>query len=140
MKKIQSRFGEVEYDPEKTIRFPQGLIGFEDLRQFVVIPAKKEGPLFWIQSVDDPEIAFVVSDPTQFFLDYHVVPDKNEREKLGLTEGTDCFVLSVVTISPDRQITFNLAAPILYSPASNQAIQVILENGKYSTRVPLPSC
>lgn len=140
MKKIQSRFGEVEYDPEKTIYFPQGMIGFEDLRQFVVIPAKKAGPLFWIQSVDDPEIAFVVSDPTQFFLDYQVGPDKAEREKLQLGEADDCFVLSVVTISPERQITFNLAAPLLYAPSSNRAIQVILENGRYSTRVPLPSC
>ncbi len=140
MKKIQSRFGEIEFDPEKTIHFPQGMIGFEDLRKFVVIPAKKPGPLFWIQSIEDPAVAFVVSDPTQFFLDYQVAPDRLEREKLQLGEADECFILSVVTIHPDRTVTFNLAAPVLYAPATNRALQVILENGRYSTRVPLPSC
>ena len=67
MNKIMTRFGEVEYDPEKTLHFPKGLIGFEDLHEFIVMPNIKEGPLFWIQSVEDPQIAFVLTDPTSFF-------------------------------------------------------------------------
>jgi len=140
MNKLQTRFGEVEYDPETTLRFPQGLIGFEDLRQFIVMPNQKQGPLFWIQSVEDPQVAFVLSDPTNFFLDYRVVPEQGERDKLGMNEGDECFVLSVVTVHPDRSITFNLAAPILFAPASNRAMQVILEKTHYQTRTPLPTC
>lgn len=140
MKTIQTRFGAVEYNPEQVLRFPQGLIGFEDLRDFIVMPNQKQGPLFWIQSVDDPQIAFVLTDPTNFFLDYRVVPEKNEREKLGMQEGDECYVLSVVTIHPDRQITLNLAAPILFAPTQNCAIQVILEKTHYQTRTPLPTC
>jgi hypothetical protein len=48
MKKIITRFGEIEYDPANTILFPEGLIGFENLRDFIVMPNRKEGPLFWI--------------------------------------------------------------------------------------------
>lgn len=140
MNKLQTRFGEVEYDPEKTLRFPQGLIGFEDLRQFIVMPNQKQGPLFWIQSVEDPQVAFVLSDPTNFFVDYRIAPEQGERDKLGMQEGDECFVLSVVTVHPDRSITFNLAAPILFAPASNRALQVILEKTHYQTRTPLPSC
>lgn len=139
MKILHTRFGEVEYDPAKTIRFPQGLIGFEDLRDFIVMPNLKQGPLFWIQSVDDPQVAFVLSDPSNFFLDYRVEPEVNEREKLGMREGDECHALAVVTVHPDRTITFNLAAPILFSPASNRAIQVILERTQYQTRTPLPT-
>ena len=128
MEKIRTRFGEVEYDPSKVLHFPAGLVGFPNLRDFVVMPNKKEGPLFWIQSVDDPDIAFVLTDPTNFFLDYRVVPDENEKEWLKITEDKDCYVLTVVTVPPDQKITINLAAPILFSPKTNRAIQVILDN------------
>ncbi len=139
MKKIQTRFGEVEYNPEQVLHFPQGLVGVEDLRDFIVMPNEKQGPLFWIQSIEDPEVAFVLTDPTNFFLDYRVVPEKAEQQKLALKEGEECFVLSVVTVHPDRQITLNLAAPVLFAPATNRAMQVILEKTHYQTRTPLPT-
>ena len=109
MKTIQSRFGEIEYDPENALLFPEGLIGFEELRQFIVMPNKKEGPLFWIQSVEDPQVAFVLTDPSKFFLDYSVEPDEAERRKLGIDEKGECLVISVVTVPPSQKITFNLA-------------------------------
>lgn len=138
MKKISSRFGEVEYDPAKTIHFPEGLVGFEELREFIVVPSKKEGPLFWIQSVDDPDIAFIVTDPTNFFLDYSIQPDKNELAKLGIEASEDCYVLSIVTVSEDKDITLNLAAPVIFSSKSNRAVQVILEDTAYEVKTPLP--
>lgn len=139
MKKIQSRFGEIEYDPANTLHFPEGLIGFEDLRDFVVMPNEKEGPLFWIQSVEDPEAAFILTDPTDFFYDYKVVPDNRERRKLGITDGEPCLVCSVVTVTPERKITLNLAAPILFAPTTNKALQVILEGTQFSPRTQLPT-
>lgn len=138
MKKIVTRFGEVEYDPENLLNFPAGLIGLPNLRHFIVMPNKKEGPLFWIQSVDDADIAFVLTDPTNFFLDYLVEPDPSERQSLHMEEGDECFALSVVTVPPDQKITLNLAAPILFAPKSNRAIQVILQGSTYSSRTPLP--
>lgn len=140
MKKIVTRFGEIEYDPAKTVHFPEGLIGFEHLRDFIVMPNEKEGPLFWIQSVDDPQVAFVLTDPTNFFLEYRVKPDTRECQKLGIQPKDNCFCLSVVTVPQDRKITLNLVAPILFSPDSNRAIQVILDNSPYNTRTPLPQC
>lgn len=138
MKKIQTRFGEVEYDPSKLLHFPAGLIGFPNLRDFIVMPNKKQGPLFWIQSVDDPDIAFVLTDPTNFFLEYKVIPEESEKNHLQIENDKECYVLSVVTVPPDKKITLNLAAPILFSPESNRAIQVILENTEFQTKTPLP--
>jgi flagellar assembly factor FliW len=139
MKKIQSRFGEIEYNPENTLLFPEGLIGFENLRNFVVMPNKKDGPLFWIQSVEDPQVAFVLTDPTNFYFDYKPVPDGSEREKLGITDDDECLIVSVVSVPPDRKITLNLAAPILFAPETNRALQVILEGTGFSPRTPLPT-
>ena len=137
MKKINTRFGEVEYDPDNLLLFPAGLIGLPNLRHFIVMPNKKQGPLFWIQSVDDPDIAFVLTDPTNFF-DYLIAPDVVERQHLHIDENDPCFVLTVVTVPPDQKISLNLAAPIFFSPKSNRAMQVILENTKYNARTPLP--
>lgn len=138
MKKIETRFGEVEYDPTALLHFPAGMIGFPTLHDFIVMPNKKEGPLFWIQSVDEPGIAFVLTDPTNFFLDYSVTPDDSERTYLHLEPEDKVFVLSVVTVPPDQSITVNLAAPIIFAPSSNRAIQVILENTSYKSKTPLP--
>jgi flagellar assembly factor FliW len=138
MEKIKTRFGEIEYDPANLLHFPIGLIGLPDLRRFIVMPNKKQGPLFWIQSVDDPEMAFVLTDPTNFFTDYLIMPDANERQILKMAEDDDCFVLCVVTVPPDQDITLNLAAPILFAPKSNRALQVIMEATNYSHRTPLP--
>ena len=138
MKKINTRFGEVEYDPENLLHFPAGLIGLPKLRHFIVMPNKKQGPLFWIQSVDEPDIAFVLTDPTNFFRDYQLIPEDSERESLLLEENDEHFILSVVTVPPDQKITLNLAAPILFAPKANRAIQVILENSNYSSKTPLP--
>jgi len=138
MKTIQTRFGEIDYDPDNCLLFPEGLVGFEGLCKFIVMPNEKEGPLFWIQSVEDPQVAFVLTDPTNFYYDYKVVPDGRERQKLGIGEDDECHVVSVVTVPPDRKITLNLAAPILFAPKSNRALQVILEGTTFSTQTPLP--
>lgn len=139
MKKINTRFGEVEYDPANLLHFPAGLIGFPDLHDFIVMPNKKQGPLFWIQSVDDPDIAFVLTDPTNFFLEYKVLPENSEKNLLQIEKGEECHALSVVTVPKNRKITLNLAAPILFAPKTNRAIQVILEDTQYQTKTPLPA-
>ena len=138
MKKLETRFGEIDYDPANLLHFPAGMIGFPTLHDFVVMPNKKQGPLFWIQSVDDPQIAFVLTDPTNFFLDYGIIPDKSERTYLHINAEEKCFILSVVTVPPDQNITVNLAAPIIFASSSNRAIQVILEDSSFKSKTPLP--
>jgi len=137
MKKIMTRFGEVEYDPTRVIHFPDGLIGLDHLRGFIVMPNKKEGPLFWLQSVDDPDFAFVVTDPTNFYPDYQVNAAENERKKMQIGANDEYFVLSIVSISPEKEITLNLSGPILYSPITNRALQGIIDDNRYSTKTPL---
>ncbi len=138
MKTIQSRFGEIAYDPADTLLFADGLLGFEELRHFVVMPSKEGSVLFWIQSVEDPQVAFILTDPHNFFLDYHVVPDEKERQVLGIGPDDECLVVNIVTVPPSRKVTVNLAAPILFAPSTNRALQVIIEGNQFSTQTALP--
>ena len=138
MEKIETRFGTIEYDDKNLLHFPAGMIGLPNLRNFIVIPPKKEGPLFWIQNVDDPDFAFILTEPSNFFLDYQIVPDDSEKNSLKIDEEQECYTLAIVTVPQDQNITVNLAAPILYSPKTNRAIQVVLEDSNYLTKTPLP--
>ena len=139
MNTLHTRFGEVSYDPAQILHFPEGLIGLDQLQRFLVMPSRKEGPLFWIQSIDDPAFAVVVTDPTHFFRDYLIAPDERERAKLGIDADGACHALVIVSISENRDITLNLSGPILYAPATNRGLQVILDDPRYSTRTPLPT-
>ena len=139
MNTLQTRFGEVSYEADQILQFPEGLIGLDQLQRFLVMPNRKEGPLFWIQSVDDPDFAFVVTDPTHFFRDYLIGPDERERAKLGIDADGACHALAIVSISENREITLNLSGPILYAPATNRGLQVILDDPRYDTRTPLPT-
>lgn len=138
MKKIDTRFGQVEYEEHNLLVFPQGLIGLKHLKNFVVMPKTKESPLFWIQSVDDPAMAFVLTNPQDFFTDYAIDIQEEERAGLCIEKEDEVFILTVVTVPPNQEITLNLAAPILFAPKSNKALQIILEANAYSSKTHLP--
>jgi len=133
-----TRFGDIEYDDDKVITFPKGLLGFESLRNFVVIPSKNEGPLFWIQSAEDPQVAFVVTDPTTFYPDYGVLLEPQEKEVLQLEDEDECSVLIIASVREGGVVTLNMMAPVLLSPKARRAIQVIVEAEGFSTQQPLP--
>ena len=59
-------------DDERVITFPGGLLGFPDHTRFALIQTGEENYFFWLQSVDEPNLAFVVTDPSIFFKDYEV--------------------------------------------------------------------
>ncbi len=140
MKTINSRFGEIEYEEGNLLHFPSGLVGLPELQNFVVVPNKKESPFFWIQSVDDAAMAFILTDPTRFFPQYRVIPEAADMEQLGIDSPDDCLNPVIVTVPEDLQITLNMAAPLLYAPKTNRAIQVVLDGrDEWQTRTPLPT-
>jgi len=138
MTTIETRFGSIEYDPQNTVTFPEGLIGFTHLREFIVLPKEMTEPLFGLQSVEDGRVAFMLASPVQYFSDYHVMPGKRELDVLGIAPGDEFFLLATVTLQEDQQVTLNLAAPIIYTPKTDRAVQMVLETTEYSSRTPLP--
>src|SRR6478609_2678770 len=67
-----TRFGRLEVNEERIITFPHGLLGFPQHQRFALIQTGEENYFFWLQSVDEPSLAFVVTDPSIFFKDYEV--------------------------------------------------------------------
>ncbi|MEZ5321038.1 MAG: flagellar assembly protein FliW [Microthrixaceae bacterium] len=131
-----SRFGDLEFEEHETIRFPDGLLGFEDEHSFVVVPAGEDGVYSWLQSTATPEVAFLVTTPQVFFPDYAPeVPDDTVAD-LSLGDGTAAVLLSIVTVG-ERSVSANLLGPLVLNTATRTARQVVLSDGSFSTRHPL---
>lgn len=133
MRVTTTRFGELELEDGKVISMPDGMVGFREQR-FVILNPGKGGAFCWLQSVDNPALAFVVVDPVRFFPDYQVKLTREEYDKLQLEPSADMILLCVVTMAPDpRQITVNLQGPIVVNPGGMIARQLVLE-GHHTTR------
>ena len=131
-----SRFGRMEVNDERIITFERGLLGFPDLTRYALIQAGEDNYFFWLQSVDEPNLAFVVTDPTIFFKEYQVPVREETWHDLQLADEGDvqCFV---ICNKVGEWLTGNLLGPIVVNAANRLAQQVVLTEKKWTTRQPL---
>jgi flagellar assembly factor FliW len=120
------------------IRLPFGLLGFEHVKQYVLLANPAEEPFMWLQMVDDAKHAFLVAPPERLALDYHPDISDDEVEFLELAEPADAFLLNIVTLRGNRQATVNLKGPVVINRRTLIGKQVILNNAaQYSLHHPL---
>ena len=131
-----SRFGLVEIDDSRTMDFPKGLVGFPACRRLALIQTNDEGVFFWLQSVDRPEVAFVVCDPKVFVPNYRIPIKTEELDLLGLEDPSDAQVLVIVN-KVDDMLTGNLQGPLVINAKSLTATQLVLSDKRHTTRHPL---
>jgi flagellar assembly factor FliW len=130
------RFGSIEVDEGKLITFPDGVLGFPKHHRFALLQTSPDPALFWLQSVEDPDLAFVVCDPLLFVPDYQVPIRKDDLESLGLHEASEGQVLVIVN-KVGTALTGNLLGPLVVNPLTLTARQLVLSDKRYSTRHPL---
>ena len=136
-----SRFGVISVDEADLITFPRGLIGMTDLSRFAFIgpqswAAMQEGQFYWLQSVDDPAVAFLVVDPNRFFKDYHVSIREETQADLDLADAKDGQLL-VICNRVGEWVTGNLQGPLVINTRTGVAQQVVLTEKKWTCRQPL---
>jgi len=134
--KVQtSRFGEIEISQDNVLKFKSGLIGFPDTLEFGLYVCDEEAPFEWLQSLEDPKLAFVVVKPEHIAPEYQFTIPKLDLRDLEIAEGESADIRVVVTVPSDpHDMTANLRAPILIHPRSQEAKQIILSFGDFSTR------
>lgn len=133
MKLSSQRFGELNIREEKIITFPEGLIGLPELKRFAILEHDGDGPLNWLLSLDEPELAFIIIDPTVFLREYKVELSKVDMEKLQLEDDTETAAIALVVI-PDNpeDMTANTKAPLVINVEKMLGRQVVLQdNEKY---------
>ncbi|AJY74514.1 flagellar assembly protein FliW [Paenibacillus beijingensis] len=129
-----TRFGELEFDPNEIVFFPHGIPGFQNFKKYTII-SLEESPFFYIQSVENGDLAFVSISPFEFYPEYEFqLPDHVERE-LEVKSIEEVRVFNIVSVKGNlEEATTNLVAPIVMNASNRKAVQVILENTGYSTR------
>jgi len=137
-----TRFGAIAIDPSLIFTFPTGLPGFPAEQRFTLLRIGLEDtPFIWMQSVTNPDLCFLLVDPTAAFTNYSVDLSPTDAAQLEWTKEQEAAlqVLCIVSV-PDgdlQKAIVNLKAPLWFNPASKLALQAILDNDAYSIRYPL---
>jgi len=126
MEILTSRFGKVTLDKEDIIRFPAGLIGFTDCRQWVLLADRRNDAVAWLQCVDKPDVALALVSPRRFLPHYKLRVTRQELAPLELADFSSAKVLAVVG-KTDRGLTLNLQAPLVINPDRRLGHQVLAQ-------------
>ena len=128
-----TRFGTVEVDDSRIISFPSGLLGFSSYRRFVLLQPDDDGVFYWLQSVEAPDLAFVVTDPSLWVPEYKANIRREQMDELHLDEVADAQVLAIVN-KRDETLTLNLQGPVVINITDCVAMQLVLADKRWSTR------
>lgn len=138
MKIKTTRFGEIEVTENNIINFPSGIIGEENLKRFYIFN-KEEGICFWwLQSIDKPELAFLLTDPQTIAPFYKPEITQEEMEAVEATNKNEIELNVILTVPEDpRETTANLLAPILLNTTKRLAKQIVLKDNRYCVNYPI---
>lgn len=129
------RFGNIEVEADKVIKFKEGLPGFPEEDEFIVILNGEDTPISFLQSVKNGDLSFVILNPFKVFKDYDFEIPETVQEALKIEKVEDVMIFSMVTIPQDmKKMTANLMAPIVVNIKEKLARQIILENSNYGTK------
>jgi flagellar assembly factor FliW len=120
-----SRFGALEVKEDRIIQFPEGIPGFPEIKRYVLIDYK-DTPLKWLHAVDDPDIAFIVTEPKTVSADYSVKTDAATRQYLNLDNEDDLAVFLILRVENGNMIP-NFNGPLLINAGNMTGIQAVLD-------------
>lgn len=128
-----TRFGEITVGADKVISFSKGLPGFSALRRFILLDHDDQGLFKWLQSVDDPAVAFLMTNPVAYRPGYTVPLKKSERDELEIRNESDVVTLVMVCVSQGekKQVSINLKGPVVFNSANMRALQSIIDRDDY---------
>ncbi|OGF99205.1 MAG: hypothetical protein A3F83_06280 [Candidatus Glassbacteria bacterium RIFCSPLOWO2_12_FULL_58_11] len=139
MKVNSTRFGKLEVKEKDILTFPEGLVGFSSCKRFFIYNKEKSLPFFWLQSVEDPKLAFVICDPLIFFPEYKVSARKAELSIIEAENIAGLIICVIISISRNPfRMTANLQGPLVINTNNRKGKQLVLVEGSYTTRHMIP--
>jgi len=135
MKFVTTRFGEIDFKEKEVIILPKGVLGFSQLTQYVILERKEFVPFKWLQSVEDSNVAFVITDPLHLFPNFKLEINEKELEELNYTNSRDLVTYVIVTVPQDvTQASADLLGPLVINSKKRLAKQAVMPNSPYTTK------
>lgn len=130
-----ARFGPIEVDEGSLFEFPMGLLGFARQKRFVIVDHRDDSPFKWLQSVDDGNLAFILTDPLYFKPDYHVRVRRGELSVIGPVQEDDLVVSVIMTVPHNpRDMTANLLAPLIFNMGNRKGMQLVMTDRRFPVK------
>ena len=133
MKVATKAYGLIDVDERQRITFPQGLLGFESLKDYVLLDAERQ-PFYWLQSVDNEQTAFILINPFIFRPDYEANIDNEELKTIGISDPGTALIFSIVTILAGKAMTANLQGPLVINRDTRCGLQAVLTDPRWKTK------
>lgn len=132
MKAKTRLFGKIDIEEDKIIHLENGMIGFPDMQNFALIFDEEKGKdakIMWLQSMDEPEMAFPVMRPELVMPEYNPTVNDEVLEPLGTMTDENIFVVVTLTAVADvKKNSVNLKAPIIINTETRKGCQIIVED------------
>ncbi len=131
-------FGNIEIEENAVIHFEEGLPGFEDKNKFVILnnyDTDEPVPFMWLQSTQEPNLAFVVTIPFFMRPNYAFDIPTEVCEELEITSAEEVGVYTICRIAGSiESMTINLKSPIVINSKNRKAMQMMITDGRYTTK------
>ena len=126
------KFGPLEIPENKIITMAKPVLGFEEFTKFCLVELEEFKPFMWLQSVNDPAVAFIVVNPAIFYNGYRIDINPNEIAELEAKDPAHIETYVIASVPNDwADMTINLQGPILINTENNKAKQLVLGNSGY---------
>ncbi|MCB0377992.1 MAG: flagellar assembly protein FliW [Bdellovibrionales bacterium] len=133
-----TRFGTIDISEEDILTFTEGLLGFNDLEKFVLLDDPNDEIFAWLQSCDEPSIAFPVLEPELFEENFKLRLTKSDLQSLKSEDSAQLRSFCIITIPEDpARMTANLKAPVVVNVSQRLARQCVLQDNKLEIREPI---
>lgn len=131
-----TRFGTLDFTDEDVITLSGGLLGFAQSTRFLLLDLGHKGSFRWLQSLDEPALAFLVVDPCDYVQGYGIELADEEAAALQIGEETPTLVLTTASIPDSRpqDMTINLAGPIVINLEARLGRQMVVDDERIPVR------
>ena len=134
-----AKFGEIDIEESRIFDFVLPIIGFNDLKKFIILDPNKDTLFKWLQSVEDPSLAFPIISVAALDYDYSIDLADGVVKTLELENPDSILVMNITSIPQDnpRGTTINLLAPLIFNLDNLKAGQIVLSGSGYDISYPM---
>ncbi len=134
-----SKFGEIEIEEDRIFNFVMPIIGFDELTKFIILEPNKDNLFKWLQSIEEPSLAFPIISVASLDYDYSVDLSDNVVNELDIQDPDSILVMNITSIPQDnpRGTTINLLAPLIFNIDNQTAAQIVLSGSGYDISYPM---